>query len=453
MKFNRFRLLAAVLAGTLITSNIAADFLVVPVRADDGEVTTEAPAPAESQPETTPAEAPVEAPAADVSSNNIEEAAASTDQVSIPSGDLVTDGTGAVEGTEAVVTDPAATAPAATTDPAQVIPEGQTTEGETIVDPALDPTADPEAVEDPAEEKSEEVKPAETITITFNAGEGGLVAYDGADGQSTLSQTVSSPDAIQAVNAIALDGYEFAGWEGIDLDSQRLDAANIPYASATYVAHFRMSEQKEEVKEPEYWIVSYYESEDAAEAFTTKQYEKKEGQTLGELPTAPDKEGTVFKNWITSDTSEVVTESTSVSSDMKIVAVYEEEKTEEAEPEVVLHTVVFYGADQEELTRREVEDGKTIGALPEAPEKEDLTFVEWTDSEGNTVTAETAVTSDLNVQAQYEPAKSIKAIKKAKSADEWAVNFRNRDGDIIQTINVTKGDAIGTLPGTGSVDR
>ena len=96
MKITRFRLLAAVLAGALITSNIGADFLVVPAYAEDGEQTTvESPAPAEASSEAVQPEAPAETPYVDTSIQSDENAASGTEQADVPSGDLVsTDGAG-----------------------------------------------------------------------------------------------------------------------------------------------------------------------------------------------------------------------------------------------------------------------------------------------------------------------------------------------------------------------
>ena len=70
--------------------------------------------------------------------------------------------------------------------------------------------------------------------------------------------------------------------------------------------------------------------------------------------------------------------------------------------ETEIHTIIFYGAEQEEIERREVEDGQAIGELPEQPEKEGYTFVEWVDQNGKTVSDETIVEDDLNVYARLE---------------------------------------------------
>ena len=81
MKITRFRLLAAVLAGALITSNIGADFLVVPAYAEDGEQTTvESPAPAEAPSEAAQPEAPAETPSEDISNQSEDSAASGTVQ-------------------------------------------------------------------------------------------------------------------------------------------------------------------------------------------------------------------------------------------------------------------------------------------------------------------------------------------------------------------------------------
>ena len=238
MRITRFRLLAAVLAGALITSNIGADFLVVPVMADDGQQeTVETPAPAETPSEAAQPETPAEAPSENSSNPSEETAASDTGAADLTAGDLIsTDGSGAAVDAGAAEAGTVVTDPAVSTDPTQVLPEGQTTEGEAIADPEADPTLDPEAEEDPTKEKAEEEKQAETITITYTAGEGGQVSVSSES--VNLNDEESRPQGSTASSTDKLR-YAFTGW-----DNGVMDATLVPDKSAltgdvTYQAQFK----------------------------------------------------------------------------------------------------------------------------------------------------------------------------------------------------------------------
>ena len=457
MKITRFRLLAAVLAGALITSNIGADFLVVPAYAEDGEQTTvESPAPAEAPSEAAQPEAPAETPSEDISNQSEDSAASGTVQSDLPSGDLIsTDGAGEA----GAVTDPSGQQ-----DPQAVVPDGQTaadgTEaGTEITDPTelTDPTLNPDAEENPEKKESEEGQEKETITITFEAGEGGLVAYDNEEGQKSLTQTVSSPDMIKAVNAKPDPGYEFSGWSGSDLAGQwneSVPATDIPFSPATYRANFKMIEKVLEETEKN------GEAKDTGE--TSEEDEESEGDDEeGEPEEKPEKNlkkaplraaeqknitityaaeagGTVSSENETVDVNAdpiVVNGSTATADDGyqftgwtlngSVVSTDEtftpslnaesEDTTYTAEFSPLFYTVTFVVEDEsgQETIVSQIKDkaeGTTIGVLPEKPFRSGYYFVKWVDkATGNEVTEETEVIGNMTVAAVFEEIKVYRA--------------------------------------------
>ena len=83
-----------------------------------------------------------------------------------------------------------------------------------------------------------------------------------------------------------------------------------------------------EVSVTDTYEVKFYESKDALDTgnvYKTKYYDKEDGQTLGELPADPGKEGAVFSGWqLYSDgtAGDIVSENTGVTDNMQLVASY-----------------------------------------------------------------------------------------------------------------------------------
>ncbi|MCR4622969.1 MAG: InlB B-repeat-containing protein [Clostridiales bacterium] len=69
---------------------------------------------------------------------------------------------------------------------------------------------------------------------------------------------------------------------------------------------------------------------------------------------------------------------------------------------LIEYTVTFVGPDGETILEATYAEDEVIGKLPEAPELKGSVFTGWQDQDGNTVTEETAVTSDMTVTAVYE---------------------------------------------------
>ena len=87
-----------------------------------------------------------------------------------------------------------------------------------------------------------------------------------------------------------------------------------------------------------------------------------------------------------------------------------------------IQTAKYYGVqfvvDGTNFTKLNVEVGFTLKALPEAPAKEGYTFLGWVDEDGNPVTANTVVESDMLVTASYAAQESAPEVSLFTYADE-----------------------------------
>ena len=165
---------------------------------------------------------------------------------------------------------------------------------------------------------------------------------------------------------------------------------------------------------------------------TTLEVEK--GQAIREnLPAAPTKEGYLFKGWNTSadGTGTTVTADTVITENMDLYPIFEEDI-----PPVVEVRVVFDVDGQKSEVK--VVKGEAIGSnLPADPEKDGYTFKGWNtkaDGTGETVTAETVVTDDMEVYAVFE--------QNPAPIEEVRVVF-DVDGQKNE-VKVVKGEAIGS---------
>ena len=167
---------------------------------------------------------------------------------------------------------------------------------------------------------------------------------------------------------------------------------------------------------------------------TTTKLEVEKGQAIREnLPAAPTKEGYLFKGWNTSadGTGTTVTADTVITENMDLYPIFEEDI-----PPVVEVRVVFDVDGQKSEVK--VVKGEAIGSnLPADPEKDGYTFKGWNtkaDGTGETVTAETVVTDEMEVYAVFEqnpaPIEEVKVVI---------------DVDGVKTeVKVIKGEAIGS---------
>ena len=158
------------------------------------------------------------------------------------------------------------------------------------------------------------------------------------------------------------------------------------------------------------------------------------GEAIGSnLPADPTKDGYTFKGWNTKadGTGETVTAETVVTDEMEVYAVFEQN------PAPIEEVRVVFDVDGQK-NEVKVDKGEAIGSnLPADPTKEGYTFKGWNtkaDGTGETVTAETVVTDDLEVYAVFEqnpaPIEEVKVVI---------------DVDGVKTeVKVIKGEAIGS---------
>ena len=111
------------------------------------------------------------------------------------------------------------------------------------------------------------------------------------------------------------------------------------------------------------------------------------GSTISALPAAPASENE-FIGWFDQDGNEVTAE-TVVTKKLTVTAKY-----------LVMYDVSFI-ADGETIATITKEENTRIGVLPTAPDKASYVFNGWFDQGGNKVTAETVVTKNMTVTAQY----------------------------------------------------
>ena len=132
------------------------------------------------------------------------------------------------------------------------------------------------------------------------------------------------------------------------------------------------------------------------------------GEAIGSnLPADPTKEGYTFKGWNTKadGTGEAVTAETVVTDEMEVYAVFEQNPASIEEVKVVIDVDGV-------KTEVKVIKGEAIGSnLPADPTKEGYTFKGWNtkaDGTGETVTADTVVSDDLEVYAIFEKTETPK---------------------------------------------
>ena len=158
------------------------------------------------------------------------------------------------------------------------------------------------------------------------------------------------------------------------------------------------------------------------------------GEAIGNnLPADPEKDGYTFKGWNTkaNGTGEAVTAETVVTDEMEVYAVFEQN------PAPIEEVRVVFDVDGVKSEVKVVK-GEAMGSnLPADPMKDGYTFKGWNtkaDGTGETVTAETVVTDEMEVYAVFEqnpaPIEEVKVVI---------------DVDGVKTeVKVIKGEAIGS---------
>ena len=158
------------------------------------------------------------------------------------------------------------------------------------------------------------------------------------------------------------------------------------------------------------------------------------GEAIGNnLPADPEKDGYTFKGWNTkaNGTGEAVTAETVVTDEMEVYAVFEQN------PAPIEEVRVVFDVDGVKSEVKVVK-GEAMGSnLPADPMKDGYTFKGWNtkaDGTGETVTAETVVTDEMEVYAVFE--QNPAPIEKVKVVI---------DVDGVKTeVKVIKGEAIGS---------
>ena len=158
------------------------------------------------------------------------------------------------------------------------------------------------------------------------------------------------------------------------------------------------------------------------------------GEAIGNnLPADPEKDGYTFKGWNTKadGTGEAVTAETVVTDEMEVYAVFEQN------PAPIEEVRVVFDVDGVKSEVKVIK-GEAIGSnLPADPTKEGYTFKGWNtkaDGTGETVTAETVVTDEMEVYAVFE--------QNPAPIEEVRVVF-DVDG-VKSEVKVVKGEAMGS---------
>ena len=158
------------------------------------------------------------------------------------------------------------------------------------------------------------------------------------------------------------------------------------------------------------------------------------GEAMGSnLPADPTKDGYTFKGWNTKadGTGEAVTAETVVTDEMEVYAVFEQN------PAPIEEVRVVFDVDGQKSEVKVVK-GEAMGSnLPADPTKDGYTFKGWNtkaDGTGETVTAETVVTDEMEVYAVFE--------QNPAPIEEVRVVF-DVDGQKSE-VKVVKGEAMGS---------
>ena len=185
------------------------------------------------------------------------------------------------------------------------------------------------------------------------------VTFKDWDGKVLKTETVDYSTGATAPADPVREGYTFTGWD---------EAFDVVTSDLTVTALY------EEVAKV-YFTVTYYDWD-----MTVLGTEKvEEGHDAKGLETDPEREGYTFTGWNSSLEN--------ITSNLNVQAQYEVEK--------VYFTVTYFDWNMTVLGTEKVEEGHDAKGLETDPTREGYTFTGWSSPLTN-------ITSDLNVQAQYE---------------------------------------------------
>ena len=207
-----------------------------------------------------------------------------------------------------------------------------------------------------------------SYTISYNT-DGGTISDSSYSTSYTVKDNVSLPNAEK-------DGYTFDGWE----DSNGNIVTSISSGTTGDLEFTATWSGKKSV------ITLFYNGK------TVDTLSGTVGETVGNLPVLTET-GKVFTGWFTSSSSGVkITEDYVITNEnMSLYAVFDEK----------VETITVTDSVTNESTTYTVIYGESIGELTYT-EYAGYTFKGFVDSEGNTVTEDTIVSSNMTITAEYE---------------------------------------------------
>src|SRR5690554_6042107 len=257
-------------------------------------------------------------------------------------------------------------------------------------------------------EEDEAPEPVVEYTVTFDT-----------DGGSEISAViVEKGETVTEPEAPTKDGFSFVEWQ---LEGETFDFDTAITKDITLVAVW----EEDEAPEP---VVEYTVTFDTDGGSEISAVIVEKGETVTE-PEAPTKDGFSFVEWQLD--GETFDFDTSISKDITLVAVWEEDETPEP---VVEHTVTFDTDGGSEISAVIVEKGETV-TEPEAPTKDGFSFVEW-QLEGETFDFDTAITKDITLVVVWEEDEAPEPVV------EYTVTFDTDGGSEISAVIVEKGETV-----------
>ena len=252
-----------------------------------------------------------------------------------------------------------------------------------------DETKQPEGTPAPETEQPAETpkEKREQVTLTYRATKGGVLSAE----QEIVDVT---RDYISVIGVFANPdfGYHFRDWTDEDGNVVSESLSLIPEVDAytedhTYTANFLNADGV--VEEDPAYTVSFLADDEVVETRVVK-----EGEALGELPAAPEKEGFAFLEWRNGESA--VSAETTVNEELQLTALYEEIETPEdaegAEP----------AAEDKEVPEADAE--KPDAEKPDAEKPDDdlaFTSLEYTFS-GDAAVSLAGIFSEKNILIQLK---------------------------------------------------
>ena len=215
-------------------------------------------------------------------------------------------------------------------------------------------------------------------------------------------------DSVGTAPAPGSEYGEFLGW-ATSPDGEPL-AYETGLQETTYYAIFAVPEIDEEIA-----FLTWVEGE------TSENFAEKDA-AVGDIPAPSVPDGKEFVGWaLTKESDDILPADTPIEETTYYAIV------KSTVPEKTTYLVVFEGTDERSV---EVEEGKPIGAFPEAPAKEGYHFVGWADEGDAPVTEETKVFNDMRVSPVYEANEITVILRDGEDAEAITVNAETAEEDL-----------------------